>query len=136
MALYHYIPLYIQDSTPFMVRPCWYHMQRGGIITRYIQPKSDKNEAQNHICNVSGANENGLRGRSGDLGLSAFANNSSPESVLAGPANEFIDANPLLLLLACCCAWIDSGGATAFTVGGLGLWILWNLNDETATSGD
>lgn len=73
----------------------------------------------NYICKVSGANENGLRGKSGDLGLNALANNSSPESELEVPASEVMAAKPLLPLLACCCAWIDSGGATAFTAGGL-----------------
>lgn len=76
---------------------------RGNHNTLYTA-KIRQNEVQNHIFRVSGAKENGLRGRSGDLGLSAFANNSSPESVLAGPANEFMDANPLLLLFSCCCA--------------------------------
>ena len=55
-----------------------------------------------HICKVSGEKENGLRGKSGDLGLNAFANNSSPESELDVRASEPIDANPLLPLLACC----------------------------------
>lgn len=59
---------------------------------------------------VSGANENGLRGRSGDLGLSALANRSSPESALDVRVIVVMDANPLLWSLLFCCAWMDSGG--------------------------
>lgn len=71
---------------------------------KYIQGK------RFHNYNVSGEKENGLRGKSGDLGLSALANNSSPESELDVRARVAIDANPLLPSFACCCTWIDSGG--------------------------
>lgn len=62
-----------------------------------------------HICSPSGRNENGLRGRSGVRGLSAFANSSSPESALAVRASPPIDANPVWCSTFCC-ACTDSGG--------------------------
>jgi hypothetical protein len=49
--------------------------------------------------NLVQRNENGLRGRSGERGLNAFANNSSPESLLGvreiGPIAVPIAANPV-----------------------------------------
>lgn len=57
------------------------------------------------IYNVksSQAKENGLRGRSGERGLSAFANSSSPESALEDLASELRPANSG-------CGWAGSGG--------------------------
>ena len=105
------------------------------------------------------ANENGLRGRSGERGLNALAKSSSPDSVLVvrtRGAIESRDAKPLGSL--CWNSWRDSGGncATArrgsavavlgvgvvFVSGvgmecmGLEMILLNELNDETATSGD
>lgn len=108
-------------------------------------------EKRDHICKLPGVNENGLRGKSGDLGLNGFANNSSPESELEVRAREPTDANPLLswFALCCCCAWTDWGGrcAIVFTVPDMGagvglgseLWwmLVWKeLKDEMAMSGD
>lgn len=60
-------------------------------------------------------NENGLRGRSGERGLSAFAKRSSPDSALAVRVMvliEFIEAKPPAPLV-CWASWTDSGGCRA-----------------------
>lgn len=106
-------------------------------------------------------NEKGLLGRSGERGLSALANNSSPESLLGVREIAPMAANPLVLLLfwASCRAeggktatgLSDSGpeglmcelGVGVGLVSGVGMeWMcirvaLRNeLNEGTATSGD
>lgn len=92
----------------------------------------------------SAENENGLRGMSGDRGLSAFANKSSPDSAFPPLPMGFIDkeANP-----CSCCCWdcTYSGGAWATACLGAAGWfredkfedvVLWKeLNEDMATSG-
>lgn len=60
-------------------------------------------------------NENGLLGRSGERGLNAFANRSSPDSALEVRAMVLIElkgAKPPGPLF-CWASWIDSGGCSA-----------------------